>query len=189
MIILGEDARIVTQANGENNSNGLGYGIYAGNRDRETEAMPTVSSAKVTVGNGSTIQTAGNKAYAVYANKTGEIELGNTTIVTTGQTAHGLMAEDGQITSGSTLCGWGSRPPCTTSTLKAVKSIWPAILTSLSIQAREAMPCRDGNGFVDCIAKSRRHTGIGRIPCHWRYGGQQGRADRFECQWGISVYR
>ncbi len=121
VIILGEDARIVTQANGENNSNGLGYGIYAGNRDRETEAMPTVSSAKVTVGNGSYIQTAGNQAYAVYANKTGEIELGNTTIVTTGQTAHGLMAEDGQITSGSTFCGWGSRPPCTTSTFEGGK--------------------------------------------------------------------
>ncbi len=121
VIIMGEDAKIITQANGENNSAGLGYGIYAGNRDRETESMPKVSSARVTVGNGSYIQTAGSKAYAVYANKTGEIELGSTTIVTTGQTAHGLVAEDGSITSGATLCGFGGRPPCTTSTFEGGK--------------------------------------------------------------------
>ena len=103
VITLGENATIVTQANGENSSQGLGYGIYAGNRKLETEAMPHVSSAKVTVGNGSVIQTAGNNAHAVYANKTGEISLGDTTITTTGSTAHGLAAEDGEVWSGSTL--------------------------------------------------------------------------------------
>lgn len=121
VIILGENATIVTQANGENVSAGLGYGIYAGGRDRETEAMPKVSSAKVTAGNGSFIQTAGNKAYAVYANKTGEIQLGDTQIITTGQYAHGLVAEDGSITSGATLCGILGRPPCTTSTFEGGK--------------------------------------------------------------------
>ena len=103
VITLGENATIVTQANGENTSQGLGYGIYAGNRTMETEGMPQVSSAEVTVGNGSVIQTAGNSAHAVYANKTGEIYLGNTTITTTGSTAHGLAAEDGEVWSGSTL--------------------------------------------------------------------------------------
>lgn len=103
VITLGENATIVTQANGENSTQGLGYGIYAGNRIMETEGMPQVSSAEVTVGNGSVIQTAGNSAHAVYANKTGEIYLGNTTITTTGSTAHGLAAEDGEVWSGSTL--------------------------------------------------------------------------------------
>ena len=103
VITLGENATIVTQANGENSSQGLGYGIYAGNRKLETEAMPHVSSAKITVGNGSVIQTGGNSAHAVYANKTGGIYLGNTTITTTGSTAHGLAAEDGEVWSGSTL--------------------------------------------------------------------------------------
>lgn len=121
IIVLGENATIFTNANGENYSAGLGYGVYAGGRDRETESMPMVSSAKVMVGNGSYIQTAGNNAYAVYANKTGEIELGNTTIVTTGQAAHGLMAEDGSITSGSTWCGIMGRPPCTNSTFEGGK--------------------------------------------------------------------
>ena len=103
VITLGENATIVTQANGENSSQGLGYGIYAGNRQLETEAMPHVSSAKVTVGNGSVIQTAGNSAHAVYANKTGEISLGDTTITTSGSSAHGLAAQDGEVWSGSTL--------------------------------------------------------------------------------------
>ncbi len=121
VITMGENTHIVTKANGENTSAGLGYGIYAGNRSRETESMPQAGSAKVIMGNGTLIETAGNKAYGVYANRTGEVELGNTTIITTGQTAHGLVSEDGQITSGSTLCGIGSRPPCTTSTFEGGK--------------------------------------------------------------------
>lgn len=134
VVILGENATIVTAANGENDSAGLGYGIYAGSRDRETESMPKVSSASITVGNGSYIQTAGDNAYAVYANKTGEIELGNTTIVTTGQGAHGLMSEDGQVTSGVTLCGILGRPPCTTSTFDGGK-IHLAGDTSISVDS------------------------------------------------------
>lgn len=150
-ITMGENTHIVTLANGENASAGLGYGVYAGNRDRETEAMPNIGSAKVTLGNGSVIETAGNKAYAVYANKTGEIQLGDTTITTTGQNAHGLVAEDGKITSGPTLCGWGSYPACTTSTFEGGK-IDLAGDTSVTVDASKGSYAMLATGTGSVIA-------------------------------------
>ena len=121
VITIGEQLRVVTAGDGENSYSGLGYGIYAGSRDRETESMPSASTAKISIGNGSYIETAGKNAYAVYANKSGTIELGNTTIVTTGRNAHGLMAEDGKITQGPLLCGIFGNAPCTTTTFEGGK--------------------------------------------------------------------
>jgi len=95
-ITIGENAVLETIAAGANVGSATGYAVYAGNRDRESENMPH-GNAKVTLGNGSQISTAGNNAYAVYANKTGQIQLGDTSITTTGQRAHGIVAMDGTI--------------------------------------------------------------------------------------------
>ena len=95
-ITIGTGAILKTDAAGANTSSSTGYAVYAGNRDRESETLPH-GNATVVIGNGSQITTAGSKAYAVYANKTGQIQLGNTTIVTTGQQAHGIVTMDGTI--------------------------------------------------------------------------------------------
>ncbi|MFD1261072.1 autotransporter outer membrane beta-barrel domain-containing protein [Entomomonas asaccharolytica] len=98
LINVGDNAIIQTAGSGTNNSSASGYAVYAGNRDRETEGNPS-GTAKVTIGNNSQISTKGNNAYAVYANKTGHIQLGSTTITTTGTSAHGIVAMDGSVTN------------------------------------------------------------------------------------------
>ena len=96
-ITIGENAVITTNGSGENVSSGKGHAIYAGNRTNESESVPVAGSASITLGDGSEIRTAGNNAYAVYANKTGWIQLGSTKITTVGNVAHGIVAQDGII--------------------------------------------------------------------------------------------
>lgn len=96
-ITIGERALLSTASSGSNTSAGTGYAVYAGNRDNETESMPAIGSARIIIGNDSIIRTAGNTAYAVYANKTGQVQLGSTNITTTGNRAHGIVAEDGIV--------------------------------------------------------------------------------------------
>lgn len=96
-ILVGSNATVITHGNGSNTSAGLGYAVYAGNRDRDTANLPFVGSAKVQIEDGSIIQTSGNDAYAIYANKTGQIQLGSTTITTTGTNAHGIVVLDGSV--------------------------------------------------------------------------------------------
>lgn len=98
LINVGENAIIQTDGSGTNASSASGYAVYAGNRDRETEGNPS-GTAKVTIGDNSQISTKGNNAYAVYANKTGHIQLGSTAIQTTGTSAHGIVAMDGSVTN------------------------------------------------------------------------------------------
>lgn len=94
-----------TTGAGENLSQGLGYGLYAGNRARESEGMPIVGSANIVATNHSEIETTGNAAYAVYANRTGTIQLADAQITTTGNSAHALVAEDGDVATGTYT--WG----------------------------------------------------------------------------------
>lgn len=95
---IGKNATIITTSSGSNSTEGKGYAVYAGDRQYDPVLMPTAGTAKVVIDNGSTIKTSGSNAHAVYANKTGVVELGSTNITTTGTKAHGLAAEDGKIT-------------------------------------------------------------------------------------------
>lgn len=98
-INIGDRATISSDASGTNGSSSQGYAVYAGSRDTETQGMPT-GTAKVVIGKDSQISTTGNNGYAVYANKTGHIQLGNNTnISTTGSAAHGIVAQDGTLTN------------------------------------------------------------------------------------------
>ncbi|QBH98158.1 autotransporter outer membrane beta-barrel domain-containing protein [Limnobaculum zhutongyuii] len=94
-IVIADGAKITTLGTGANSSAGQGYAVYAGNRDRDTETLPLIGTARVIIGDNSEISTAGKNAHAVYANKTGVIELGSTKITTTNTGAHGIAAEDG----------------------------------------------------------------------------------------------
>jgi outer membrane autotransporter protein len=96
-INIGNNLIVQTKGGGNNVSDSSGYAVYAGNRDNEKDAAVPVGGAKVTLGNNSTIKTLGNQAHAVYANKEGVIQLGSTNITASGSNAHGLYAEDGQI--------------------------------------------------------------------------------------------
>lgn len=98
-INIGDRATISVDASGTNDTSSQGYAVYAGSRDTETKGMPT-GTAKVVIGQDSQISTTGNNGYAVYANKTGHIQLGNNTnIITTGSAAHGIVAQDGTLTN------------------------------------------------------------------------------------------
>ncbi|AZS51982.1 autotransporter outer membrane beta-barrel domain-containing protein [Entomomonas moraniae] len=102
-INIGDNATINTLGYGSNTSDSLGYALYAGSRDSGDNVLSREGSAVVTVGKDSTITTTGNNAYAVYANKTGYIQLGdNATITTSGAAAHGIVAQDGTITANGT---------------------------------------------------------------------------------------
>uniref|UniRef100_UPI0033424ECE autotransporter outer membrane beta-barrel domain-containing protein n=1 Tax=Castellaniella defragrans TaxID=75697 RepID=UPI0033424ECE len=96
-ISIAKNAVILTKGDGSNFGESTGYGVYAGNRDRDTANLPQTGTARVSIGDGSEIHTFGKNAYAVYANKTGQIQLGSTTIITEGQGAHGIVAMDGKV--------------------------------------------------------------------------------------------
>lgn len=99
-INIGDGAQITTKGSGSNTSDALGYGIYAGSRDSGDSVLSNVGSAIVKVGANGNITTQGNNAYAVYANKTGYIQLGSgVDITTTNSGAHGIVAQDGAITT------------------------------------------------------------------------------------------
>lgn len=97
VILLGTNATIITQGSAENSTSGSGYAVYAGDRYYDPVNMPRAGTARVEIGDGSTIQTSGRAAHAVFANKTGVIQLGSTNITTTGANAHGIAAEDGIV--------------------------------------------------------------------------------------------
>lgn len=99
-ITLGENANLQTISTGTNGSSASGYAVYAGNRNNETVGLPQ-GTAKITIGNNSTISTSGKNAHAVYANKGGAIYLGSTNISTTNTGSHGLSSESGSISYSS----------------------------------------------------------------------------------------
>ncbi|CNK59749.1 autotransporter outer membrane beta-barrel domain-containing protein [Yersinia aldovae] len=97
-IALGDRAHITTQGSAANTVDGLGYGVYAGNREMGDTGQ--TGSASVTLGKNSSIMTSGNAADAVFANKSGVVNLGGgTTVTTTGNNANGLNAETGLLTN------------------------------------------------------------------------------------------
>ncbi|WP_448683116.1 autotransporter outer membrane beta-barrel domain-containing protein [Pseudomonas nicosulfuronedens] len=90
-ILLGNGAVISTSGSGSNGSDGNGYAVYAGNRD--SEALLYKGDAEVRIDDGSTISTSGSAAHAVFANRGGEIHLGNTDITTGRNNAYGIYAQ------------------------------------------------------------------------------------------------
>lgn len=106
-VIILPDGTVVRQTGAitaSNSSDTVGYGVYAGNRDRDTDGIGflgilqgennnTLGNSYVFLGRGSTISTAANTGHAVYANKGGLIQLGdNVSVTTTGQNAIALYA-------------------------------------------------------------------------------------------------
>nr|WP_081578870.1 autotransporter outer membrane beta-barrel domain-containing protein [Yersinia massiliensis] len=97
-IVLGDRANITTEGSGSNLLDGLGYGIYAGNREMGDSGQ--TGSASVTLGKDSSITTSGNSADGIFANKSGVVNLGDGTKVTTsGTNANGLKASTGLYTN------------------------------------------------------------------------------------------
>ncbi|MHC5307428.1 autotransporter outer membrane beta-barrel domain-containing protein [Bartonella sp. LJL80] len=99
---IGKYAILETQGDGNNVSDAAGYGVYAGGRSNETNtagsaSMPLGNAPKISIGNGSQIITSGKDAFAVFANRTGVITLSSTNITTTGQGAHGIVTQDGDV--------------------------------------------------------------------------------------------
>jgi len=105
-ITVGENALIRTTGEGSNgekrytggSSLGAGYGVYSGGshyvaNSRANQFMSY--SAEVVLGHNARVETRGDKAHGVYANKTGLIETGDLTVLTYGNSASGLVAEDG----------------------------------------------------------------------------------------------
>jgi autotransporter family porin len=99
-IVLGDRANITTEGSGSNLLDGLGYGVYAGNREMGDSGQ--TGSASVTLGKDSSITTSGNSADGIFANKSGVVNLGDGTKVTTsGTNANGLKASTGLYTNTS----------------------------------------------------------------------------------------
>lgn len=97
-IVLGDRANITTEGSGSNLLDGLGYGVYAGNREMGDSGQ--TGSASVTLGKDSSITTSGNSADGIFANKSGVVNLGDGTKVTTsGTNANGLKASTGLYTN------------------------------------------------------------------------------------------
>ncbi len=106
LIILPDGTRVRQTGTGtaSNFAAGLGYGVYAGNRDRDTNGIGfwdalagknnnPLGSAYVFMGAQSDIATAMDEGHAVYANKGGLVQLGDRTkVVTTGDDAYALYA-------------------------------------------------------------------------------------------------
>lgn len=90
-IVLGENAHITTAGSGGNWLDGTGYAVYAGNRDLSNTTYR--GDAEVTLGDGSVILTKGSSAHAVYANRGGVINLGDTRITTEKANAYGIYAQ------------------------------------------------------------------------------------------------
>lgn len=105
LIELGKGAVITTAASGNNTTNGSGYGVYAGNRQKSNESgaledTVQLGQAIVKIGEDGRITTSGANAHGVYANKGGRVILGNNTTIITNNTsassvANGLHVEKG----------------------------------------------------------------------------------------------
>ncbi|CNH67837.1 autotransporter protein [Yersinia massiliensis] len=97
-IVLGDRANITTEGSGSNLLDGLGYGVYAGNREMGDSGQ--TGSASVTLGKDSSITTSGNSADGIFANKSGVVNLGDgTKVMTSGTNANGLKASTGLSTN------------------------------------------------------------------------------------------
>ncbi|WP_275628725.1 hypothetical protein [Pseudomonas sp. 273] len=90
-IVIGKDAHVTTHGGASNWLDGTGYAVYAGNRDLSASSYK--GDAEVTLGDGSVILTKGNAAHAVYANRGGVINLGDTSIATEKNNAYGIYAQ------------------------------------------------------------------------------------------------
>ena len=94
VITLGEGAQIRSSGNGSNldlgslGEYGDGYTVYAGNTNSAAKG-----DAEVNIGNNSIIESAGARAHAVFANKGGVINLGDTQIGAAQATSYGIYAE------------------------------------------------------------------------------------------------
>lgn len=97
ILTAGDNVTIVTDGAGSNVNRGTGYGVYAGSAYylNAMGFIPDHSTARITLGNHVSVQTNGDEAHAVYANKTGMIQVGDIAVVTRGDRATGLKAEDG----------------------------------------------------------------------------------------------
>lgn len=97
VLTAGDNITIVTDGAGSNVYRGAGYGVYAGSAYylNAMGFVPDHSNARITLGNNVSVQTNGDKAHAVYANKTGMIQVGDISVLTRGQQADALRAEDG----------------------------------------------------------------------------------------------
>lgn len=99
VINIGDNAIIKSTAYyGNNNSDVVGYAVFAGNRNSENTPGAPEGKAKIVIGDNSNISTTGNWASAVYANKGGIIQLGSTKVTTQGEASHGILAESGGVT-------------------------------------------------------------------------------------------
>ncbi|MDN6855789.1 autotransporter outer membrane beta-barrel domain-containing protein [Pseudomonas sp. CAN2814] len=102
IITLGEGAQIKSSGNGSNldlgslGEYGDGYTVYAGNTNSAAKG-----DAEVNISNGSIIESTGARAHAVFANKGGVINLGDTQITTTQGTSYGIYAETSTTGSGN----------------------------------------------------------------------------------------
>lgn len=105
IVVVGKNAIIRTEGEGNNGDwqrrswgQATGYGVYSGAYFwiRNSRAFDFFTySARVMLGHNDSVETLGDNAHAVYANKTGLIEAGDITVVTHGKGASGLVAEDG----------------------------------------------------------------------------------------------
>lgn len=107
---FGDRLEIITNGNGSHSEDVLGYGLFAGIRNRvcgnfgtavwrcglgldQWRDTPNQGNALITVGNESEITTTGNNAHAVYAMRGGNIALGSTNITTNNASSYGIYAE------------------------------------------------------------------------------------------------
>lgn len=94
VITLGEGAQIRSSGNGSNldlgslGEYGDGYTVYAGNTNSAAKG-----DAEVNIGDNSIIESTGARAHAVFANKGGVINLGDTQIGAAQATSYGIYAE------------------------------------------------------------------------------------------------
>lgn len=101
-ITVGENAVIRTAGDAFRkltNRSDTGYGVYAGASYFDLTSSRNHSfftwSASVTLGHNAWVETLGENAHGVYANKTGLVDTGDITVQTWGKGASGLVAEDG----------------------------------------------------------------------------------------------
>ena len=106
VIILPDGTRVRQNGTGlaDNQIEGLGYGVYAGNRDWDVNGLSrweiwtgknnnTLGNAYVFMGSGADISTTMSEGHAVYANKGGLVQLGDgAKVSTTGNNAYALFA-------------------------------------------------------------------------------------------------
>lgn len=97
LLTAGDNISVVTEGAGNNLRRGAGYGIYAGSAYylNSLGFIPDHHTARIMLGNNVSVQTSGDEAHGVYANKTGMIQVGDISVLTRGEQAAGLKAEDG----------------------------------------------------------------------------------------------